>query len=60
MKIVKTINLERLKNFLSQIKEKDFIKIAKINNETWSNYRSKKNFFIILLLIKKKITSPQW
>ena len=46
MKIVKTISFERLKKFLSQIKEKDFIKIAKINNETWRNYRSKKIFLL--------------
>ena len=54
MKIVKTINLKRLKNFLSQIKEKDFIKIAKINNETWRNYRSKKKFFYYFVLDKEK------
>ena len=54
MKIVKTISFERLKKFLSQIKEKDFIKIAKINNETWRNYRSKKNFFYYFVLDKEK------
>ena len=54
MKIVKTISFERLKKFLSQIKEKDFIKIAKINNETWRNYRSKKKFFYYFVLDKEK------
>ncbi len=54
MKIQRTINLIKLKKFLTQIKEKDFLKIKKINNEIWRNYGSKKKFFFYFVLNKEK------